>query len=59
MSDNKLTTEQVDQQIAARVEQLKSQAVTPTVEPVDEEVARREEEERLARLPFCQFRSVW
>jgi hypothetical protein len=43
VSDNKLTAEQVDQQIAARVEQLKSLAVAPTVEPVDEEVARRVE----------------
>jgi hypothetical protein len=41
-----LTPEKVDQQIAACVEKLKSQALTPTVEPVDEEAARREEEER-------------
>jgi hypothetical protein len=46
LSDNELTAEQVDQQIAARVEQLKSQAVTPAVEPVDEEAACREEEGR-------------
>lgn len=36
----------VHQQIAAHIETLKAQAVTPAVEPVDDEAARLEEEER-------------
>jgi hypothetical protein len=42
----RLKPKDVEQQIAARIEKLKAQAVTPTVEPVDEDEAAAEEAER-------------